>query len=104
MIITPRYKLIFTYDIQPGRQAEYSQFVLGTFIPGIQELNLYIMGVYHTIHGDYPARQAEFVSESWETMVQAVQSERFEELESALKSYTMNYRRKIVKYRRGFQL
>ena len=102
-IITPQYKLIFTYDILPGKQDEYSQFILRRFIPGIQTLNLYVMGVYHTVFGDYPARQAEFVSESWEAMQDAISSDTFKELESNLLAYTTNYKRKIVRYRRGFQ-
>jgi len=102
--IIPKYKLILTYDIQVGRQAEYSQFVLGQFVPGVQEIGLYISSVYHTLHGDYPERQAEFVTDSLENMVTVLNSERFKTLETALKGYTLNYQRKIVKYRRGFQL
>jgi len=101
--ITPKYKVILTYDVKAMRQADYSQFVLGTFIPAVQSLGLHITGAYHTVHGDYPSRQAEFVAESWETVLHALQSERFEELEATLKSYTLNYNRKLVKYRRGFQ-
>jgi hypothetical protein len=103
-MIIPQYKLILTYDIQASRQQEYMQFVLGTFVPGIQEMGLYLLGVYHTVVGDYPDRQAEYVSESWEIMERAINSERFSRLEEALKSYTTNYSRKVVKYRKGFQL
>ncbi len=102
--ITPRYKLIMTYDIQVGKQSEYSQFILGQFIPGIQALNLYVMGVYHTVYGNYPARQAEFAAESWEIMVNAIQAERFQELEGHLLTFALNYNRKIVKFRKGFQM
>jgi hypothetical protein len=102
--IIPKFKVILTYDIQPGKQSEYSQFVLGKFIPGVQALNLYIMGVYHTIHGDYPARQAEFVTDSWDAMVDALNSDEFGALEGVLKGFTLNYHRKVVRYRKGFQL
>lgn len=102
--IIPEYKIIFTYDIHDNKQAEYTQFVMGTLIPGFQTLNLYLLGVYHTVHGNYPARQAEFVTASWAAMETAITDPRFAELEEALMDYTYNYRRKIVKYRRGFQL
>jgi hypothetical protein len=102
--IIPQYKMILTYDIQAGRQSEYSQFILGTFLPGIQALDLYVMGVYHTVIGDYPDRHAEFVSESWDVMVKAIESSDFQRLENTLKSYTLNYRRKVVKYRNSFQM
>jgi hypothetical protein len=103
-MIIPQYKLILTYNIEPSRQQEYMQFVLGTFVPAIQEMGLYLLGVYHTVVGDYPDRQAEYVSESWEIMDKAINSDRFVQLEEALKSYTTDYSRKIVKYRKGFQL
>ena len=101
--IIPKYKLIITYDVQAGKQAEYSHFVLGEFIPGLQALDMYITGVYQTVLGEYPARQAEFVTESMEIMVRALKSERFEELETKLQGYTYNYKRKVVRYRPGFQ-
>lgn len=101
--IIPKFKLIITYDVQPGKQAEYSHFVLGEFIPGLQALDMYITGVYQTVLGDYPARQAEFVTESKELMLKALANERFEELEEKLKGFTYNYKRKVVHYRPGFQ-
>lgn len=103
-ILIPQYKMILTYDIQHPKQAEYSQFVLGRFVPGMQSLNLYIMSVYRTLYGHHPARQAEFVAESWEIVQKAVQHEQFEELETTLKGYTENYTRWIVAYRKGFQI
>ncbi|MFP4321391.1 MAG: hypothetical protein ACLFTK_02960 [Anaerolineales bacterium] len=102
-LIIPQYKVIFTYDIKRGVQAEYRQFVLGTFVPGLQSLNLHIMRVYQTLHGDYPSRQAEFVAENRENMLNALQSEQFETLEAELIDYIYNYNRKVVKFRPGFQ-
>jgi hypothetical protein len=103
-MVVPEYKMILTYDILASRQSEYSQFIIGTFIPHVQALHLYVLGVYHTVYGQYPVRQAEFGSDDWDTMVQAVNHSRFLELEGILKTYTYNYKRKIVRYRPGFQL
>lgn len=101
--ITPRYKLILTYDVLSTKQGIYSQFILGDFIPGLQALDIYLTSVYQTVVGDYPSRQAEFVSESLQIMQQGLKSDRFIELENTLKSYTTNYNRKVVQYRSGFQ-
>ena len=101
--IIPKYKLIMTYDVNEHKQAAYSHFVLGDFIPGLQALDIYITEVYQTVHGEYPSRQAEFVTESLSIMEQGLRSRSFEELESTLKSYTTNYSRKVVPYRTGFQ-
>lgn len=102
-LITPKYKLIMTYDILARSQSEYMQFVLGEFVPALQEMGLYMMGVYHTAIGDYPARHVEFVSESWSTMEQTLNGTKFNELEERFKEYVVNYTRKVVPYRRGFQ-
>lgn len=102
-IIRPEYKLIITYDIRVEYQAQYTQFMLGEFIPGLQSLGLYITGVYHTLHGDYPARLTEFVAEGKDTMRKSIESEHFITLEDRLKEYTLNYTRKVVKFRNGFQ-
>lgn len=102
-MIIPKYKLIMTYDVKPGKQAEYSHFVLGEFIPGLQAMDIYITGVYQTVVGDYPARQAEFVAESRDIMERSLMSDNFTKLEDTLKSYISNYTRKVVRYRPGFQ-
>ena len=101
--IIPRYKLILTYDVLASKQGVYSQFVLGEFIPGLQSLEMYLTGVYQTVVGDYPSRQAEFVTESLDAMKNGLKDERFLELEDTLKKYTTNYNRKVVPYRSGFQ-
>ena len=102
-LIIPAYKLILTYNIREERQTAYSQFVIGRFVPGIQELGLHIVAVYQTMYGDYPDRQTEFVAESWEIMRDALENEKFEALERALQDYVMHYSRKVVQYRTGFQ-
>ena len=102
-MIIPKYKLIMTYDVLPNKQAEYSHFVMGELVPGLQSLAIYMIAVYQTEHGDYPARQADFVTESKEIMESGLADKRFNELESTLKTYTQNYKRKVVRYRPGFQ-
>lgn len=102
-IIRPEYKLIMTYDIREETQAQYMQFVLGEFVPGLQSLGLYITGVYQTVHGDYPARLAEFVAEGKDNMRRSLESEQFTTLEMRLKEFTYNYKRKVVRFRNGFQ-
>jgi hypothetical protein len=102
-IVTPRYKLILTYDIHSDLQAEYMRFVLDQFVPSLQNLGLYVVGVYHTVYGNYPERQAEYACESLDTLRQTLNGERFQALEKKLQRYVTNYERKVVAFRRGFQ-
>jgi hypothetical protein len=100
----PRFKLMLFYDLATGDIEEYYQFVMTEMVPAIQDMGLYIFGVYHTLWGDYPHRQAEFVAEDLATIHHVLDSEAWHELESRLQQYTTSYSRKIVRFRSGFQL
>lgn len=102
-VIVPKYKVIYTYDVRPSRQGEYSQFALGEFVPGLQTLGLYITGGFLTAYGEYPSRLAEFVAEDWDKLLGALESEQLILLEDKLQTYTLNYHRKVVHFRPGFQ-
>lgn len=70
----------------------------------MRQMEIYIIDVHHVLWGEYPIRQTEFVAESLEVVRQALQSDRFREMEDRLKQFTENYSRKIIPYREGFQL
>jgi len=101
--IYPRYKLLLMYDIRPEMYDPYFQYVTGEFVPALQNMGLYMLTVWHTAYGEYPVRQVEFVSEDLETMLEIFQSDRWEEMEGHLLTYIVNYQRKIVRFRQGFQ-
>jgi hypothetical protein len=81
----------------------YQRYILDEFIPGMQEMELYMLGAWHTAFGAYPMRQIEFVMEELDTAQRAFQDNRYHELEDRLKSYIFHYERKIIRYRHGFQ-
>ena len=101
--IIPRYKLLFHYDVRPEVYAVYQRYVLEEFVPGMQEMKLYMTGAWRTAYGRYPARQIEFVLEDLDTMRLALHDARWPTLEDRLKSYTTSYDRKLVLFRQGFQ-
>ncbi|MBN1681772.1 MAG: hypothetical protein JW966_15945 [Anaerolineae bacterium] len=102
--ITPRYKLMLFYDLKPQPDEEmYYQFVMNEMIPHAQEMGLYMFRVYHTIWGDCPLRQAEFVAENLDIVYQALSSDQWQAVEQGLLQHATNYSRKIVKFRPGFQ-
>jgi hypothetical protein len=101
--IIPRYKLILFYDPVDSELEVYYHFVMTEMVPAVHEMGLYIFRVFHTLWGDYPLRQTEFVAENLETIDAVLNSERWQELEAKLLGYATNYRRKIVRFRPGFQ-
>jgi hypothetical protein len=101
--ITPRYKLLVTYDIKPNEDSPYFQFVLNIFVPRLQQMGLYMWRAYHTAYGDYPVRQLEFLAEDLDTVHKAIDSDEYTELTERLNDYVVNYATKLVAFRDGFQ-
>ena len=47
-------KLILTWDILPGQEQEYFEFVVRDFIPGMQKLGMEPSDAWFTMYGDQP--------------------------------------------------
>lgn len=106
--IVPRYKLIMFYDLADRHVEDYYQFVMNEMIPALNEMNLFIFRAFHTIEGEqgdhHPNRQVEYVAENLETVEAVLKSDEWRELEDKLCSYVTNYSKKLVQFRKGFQL
>lgn len=102
--ITPRYKLMLFYDLSPGSSEAYYEFLMQEMVPAVQDMGLYMFRVFHTVWGDCPLRQAEFVAEDLVTVQAILASEEWQALEQKLMSYATNYHRKLVRFRPGFQM
>lgn len=101
--IIPRYKLLLCYDIKPGMQSLYYQYVVREFVPALNEMEIYISAAWHTAYGEYPIRQIDFVADSMETLQAAFETGDWAQAEKRLKSFTTHYTTKIIPYRVGFQ-
>jgi len=102
--IAPRYKLTLYYDLIPSQIEDYYNFVMHEMVPAAQQMELYMFEVYHTVWGDCPHRQAEFVTEDLPTLRSVLQSETWQTMEKKLQEYITNYTWKIIPFRQGFQL
>jgi hypothetical protein len=101
--IIPTCKLLLTYDIQPDQVDRYYYYVVQEFVPELQEMGLYMFRVWHVAYGSYPVRQLEFISEDIEGVQEIFETDRWMKLEDQLKTFTLNYQRKLVRFRHGFQ-
>ena len=97
-------KLIMSFDIRPGVQQVYYQFMISQFVPAIQKMGLQMSDAWHTVYGDYPSRINSFVGLDLDSMRQVLNSHEWEELETRLQEYVLNYSWRIVPLREGFQL
>lgn len=102
--IRPEYVLILKFDIKPGMHEPYFRYVVGDFVPAMQEMNLYLHRAWHVVYGDYPERHLEFITEKRTHLQQMFKDERWEKLEERLHSYTDNYSLKVVRFRGAFRI
>jgi len=97
-------KLLLTWDIIPGREQEYFEFVVREFIPQLQQLGLQPNDAWFTMYGDQPQITAEVQAASLTAMQLVLKTDEWTSLVNRLLDYVENYNSKIVRARAGFQL
>ncbi len=96
-------KLLITYDPIPETREAYLEYVLGEFVPGLEQAGLPMSDAWHTAYGSYPLRLTGFRAADRATLESFLASDNFQRLEERLLSFVVNYRRRIVPDRPGFQ-
>jgi len=97
-------KLLMTWDIQPGREQDYFEFVVRDFVPGMQKLGMQPTDAWYTWYGDQPQIMAAVVMPSLDAMEKVLNSEDWDELTAKLLDYVEEFEYKIVPARGGFQI
>jgi hypothetical protein len=97
-------KLLMTWDILPGREQEYFEFVVRDFIPGVQRLGLEPSDAWFTMYGDQPQIMAAIQSSTITNLQSVLDSPEWEELTRQLLDYVEDLEYKIVRARPGFQI
>ncbi|MDX1600335.1 MAG: hypothetical protein R3191_02355 [Anaerolineales bacterium] len=97
-------KLLMTWDILPGREQEYFEFVVREFVPGMQRLGIQPTEAWYTTYGDRPQILTGGVTESMDQMQAALSTEDWQELRESLMEYVTNFEWKVVKASGGFQM
>jgi hypothetical protein len=96
-------KVIMTWDIIPGREQEYFEFVVRNFMPGVQKLGMALSDAWVTIYGDHPQILVGAVVPGLERAQEIVASEEWELLNQQLEDYVTNYELKLAPLEGGFQ-
>ena len=97
-------KLLMTWDILPGREQEYFEFVVRDFIPEIQRLGMEPSDAWFTMYGNQPQILAAFQIPSMNSLQRTLDSNDWQDLTQRLLDYVENYDYKIVQARSGFQM
>jgi hypothetical protein len=97
-------KLIMTWDILPGREQEYFEFVVRDFIPGMQKLGLDVSDAWFTMYGEQPQIMAAAQMSNLASLNNVLASNEWQELTRLLLDYVENFQHKIVPAKAGFQI
>lgn len=97
-------KLIMTWDILPGREQEYFEFVVRDFLPAIQRLGLETENAWFTMYGNQPQIMAAAQMSNYAKLQGVLKSSEWESLVQELLDYVEDFQYKIVPARKGFQL
>ena len=96
-------KLLLAYNIKPNREAEYYRFVLGEFLPSLQNMDLVMVEGWHTAYGDYPMRLIALKAEDEMTLKRVLQSDEWKNGKEKLQKLVRDYEEMIVPARKVFQ-
>lgn len=97
-------KLLMTWDILPGREQEYFEFVVRDWIPGIQRLGLEPSDAWFTMYGDQPQIMASAQTSSIAALQRILSTSEWNDLTRQLLDYVEDFKYKIVQARSGFQM
>lgn len=97
-------KLLMTWDILPGKEQEYFEFVVRDFIPGMQRLGLEPSDAWYTLYGNQPQIMAAAQMQSMTALNRVLESGEWNDLTGQLMDYVKDFEYKIVSARAGFQM
>ncbi len=96
-------KLIMTWDISPGHEQEYFEFVVREFIPGVQRLGFELSDAWATVYGNRPQILVGAVLPTLQKVRQVQRSSEWKSLFNQLQDFVTNYSEKVVSAQGGFQ-
>ncbi|MBC8507432.1 MAG: hypothetical protein ISR58_13550 [Anaerolineales bacterium] len=97
-------KLLMSWNILPGREQEYFEFVVREFIPDIQQLGLETTEAWVTVYGDHPQILAAARTNNPDDLRQIILSQEWDALTTRLLDFVKDLEFRTVRDRPGFQM
>jgi hypothetical protein len=97
-------KLLLSWDIKPGQDQEYFEFMVREFAPGITRLGITPTEAWFAVYGDCPQILMEGIADNLTTMREMLGSDEWTTLHTKLLTYVDNYQQKVVRATAGFQI
>ena len=96
-------KLIMNWDIKPGHDQEYFEFVVREYVPGVTRLGLRPTQAWYTVYGDCPQIMMEGITDDYAAMKTMLDSKDWIALHSKLLEFVTNFSQKVVRLSPRFQ-
>ncbi len=97
-------KLLMRWNIRPGKESDYFEYVLKEFAPGINRLGLRLTESWYTVYGKGQQILTGAESEGDQEMDEALQGEAWTKLVDKLQEYVTDFSYKVVPITGRFQL
>ena len=97
-------KLLMSWDIKPGLESTYFDFIINEFAPGLLRLGVQPTEAWYTVYGAGPQILTGAVAKDLETMTMILDSDEWHDLQSELLIYVTNFEYKVVRDTGRFQL
>jgi hypothetical protein len=97
-------KLLMTWDILPGKEQEYFEFVVRELVPGMQRLGIQPTEAWLTTFGERPQILTGGVTEDLKSMRGALSTDEWRTLRERLSEFVSNFQLRVVRATGGFQM
>ncbi|HDN79949.1 MAG: hypothetical protein DRI61_14670 [Chloroflexi bacterium] len=97
-------KLLLSWDIKPGREGEYFDFIVREFAPRLMKMGIQIVEAWYTIFGNGPQIVTGVVADNLDTLKEILDSDEWRELKTELLEFVTNFQQKVVPVTGRFQL
>lgn len=95
---------MMSWDIKPGFDQQYFEFVVKEWAPGITRLGMQPRESWYTVYGNQPQITTSIVTDDLGEMQDILDGDDWSRLHDSLLEYVRNYEQKIVRSSAGFQL
>jgi hypothetical protein len=97
-------KLLMTWDIIPGKEQEYFEFVVREFVPGMQGLGIQPTEAWYTTYGERPQILTGGTADDLPAMEAVLETDEWNTLKDRLLDFVTNFEWKVVQASSGFQM
>lgn len=90
-------KLIMSYDIKPGRDQDYFEFLVREFAPGLARLGVQPTESWYTMYGRYPQIMTGGIAEDMQIIKTLLGSKEWKELQTRLDEFVNNFKHRVIR-------